>query len=348
MKIKSHETPDIIKEQIFRTCRRVAGLTVEKTTSGLVRDIEDPESRVGFSHNALREYIYAEYIIDKMFDTKRESIFRDSTLSDGVFIFLRDMLNENDIQTLKAKLQSFDKPRDFFFNIAWRILPNNKRKDIIDIMGNPPNFSELDLSNMDLSYRDLSGSDFSTTLLGGVNFKGSKLDKTKFINSILDHVAFDGASFSQADFSKSEISSIVVYDSSQKRILAIKDNEAFQWLYNKKAIIEDKTKINPLMRNTKYIIAYKILKKMARYNFVRTMNEMGLLRGLSTQDSANGRAFLNLLHKRGYFKFVRKAAKGGRGADVIQIEKKYRNDLKNLFEGKCPKDLEDFFIIDQN
>jgi hypothetical protein len=342
-KIRPHETPDIISEQMFRTCRRAAGLTVEKTAAGLTRDVDDPESRVGFSHNALREYIHAEFIHENMFDEKRFRLFQACSLSDGTFIFLGHMLQEEDIQVLQTRIQAFDKLRDFYFSICWRVSPNKEREEITAIVGDPPNLSELDLSGIDFSGRDLSGANMSVSLLGGVNFRNTNLVKANFKDAILEMVALDDASLEEADFSLAEVRSIVVYDHGQKRVLPLVDDQARQWLYTEGSSVGETDLINPLMRSAQYRVAYRILRKMAKYDFVRSMNEMGLLRGLSNQDYPTGRDFLDLLHKRGYFRFVRKAKHGGRGADVVLVEKDRRQDLQELFEGRCPDDLQDFF-----
>ena len=341
-KIQTHETPDIIAEQIFRTCRRAAGLTVEKSASGLAREVDDPASRVGFSHNALREYIFAEYIYEHMFDD-RVNALQSATLSDGTYIFLRYMVLKNDLDKMLVNLQAFNKLRDFYFGISWRIMPNQERHDIEKIIGDRFDFSELDLSNMDFSDRDLSDARFKDSLIGGVNFQGTILDRAVFSRSIIDNTAFDDSSLDGTDFSFSEIRSIIVYDSRQKRVLPLYNDDAKQWLYTSGSDIGKTDNINLLMRSTKYGVAHRILQKMARYNFGRTMNEMGLLRGLSPKALPIGRSFLDLLHNKGYFKFVRKVSQGGRGADVIEIDKDKRSELDALYSGKCPYDLLDFF-----
>jgi uncharacterized protein YjbI with pentapeptide repeats len=342
-KIEAHETPDIISEQYFRTCRRAAGLSVQKTALGITRDVEDPESRIGFSHNALREFLYAEFIYENLFQERAEKLFFGTALSDGTLNFLRHMLSEQSaLERLISYINSFNRIRDFYFQIAWQILPNRDRENIVAIFGDPPDFSELDLGNQDFSDRDLSDADFSNSLIGGVNFRGTILDGAIFRNAILERVAFDNASLIETDFSDAEVRSIVVYDKRQKRLVEKYDVDARQWLYTEGSEFGAINELNRFSRSRKYRVAHRILQKMARYNFIKTHNEQGLLRGLG-QEEPIGRQFLEALHRHGYLRVVRKAMHGGRGADVIHVEPTRRGIIQQLFDGDCPSDLLGFF-----
>ncbi|MBS3955138.1 MAG: NACHT domain-containing protein [Methylomicrobium sp.] len=342
-KIKSHETPEIIAEQYFRTCRRAAGLTVEKTPSGLSQNPESLDSRVGFSHNALREFLYAEFINEHLFSDRANSLFSVSTLTDGALIFLHHLLSDEKLQKINTGMQSFSKLRDFYFSIIWKIKANQTREEIELLMNQPPDFSELDLGNLDLGQRDLSSSKFFNSLIGGVNFKDTDLTGADFRGAVIEMTAFDNAILDGADFSKADIQSIVVYDPIQKRALPKFGIEAKQWLFTSGSEVGLQAKINSLTRSPKYRIAQRILRKMARYNFGATHNEVGLLRGIHPDSLPVGRTFMRALHNKGYFDFIRRAAHGGRGADVIAISRDKRSDLQKLFEGNCPSDLIDFF-----
>jgi GTPase SAR1 family protein len=68
--LRRTDTPQQQLENYYRTCRRHSGLTTEAQfldTSGNIDtpvDETDTDSRVGFSHNSLREYLVAEAFVD--------------------------------------------------------------------------------------------------------------------------------------------------------------------------------------------------------------------------------------------------------------------------------------------
>jgi hypothetical protein len=252
-------------------------------------------------------------------------------------------LTDADLQKLTTEMQAFHKLRDFYFGIVWNLKPNKTREEIIAIVNAPPDFSQLDLSNLDMGQRDLSDALFVNSLIGGVNFKDTILTNANFKDAVLEMVAFDNATLDEADFSKADIQSIVVFDPSQKRVLPKLFNDAKQWLFTSGSEVGTKNKVNTLTRSSKYRIAQRILRKMARYNFGATHNELGLLKGIHPDLLPTGRAFMQTLHNKGYFDFIRKAAHGGRGADVVQINKSRRQSMQQLFEGTCPQDLKEFF-----
>jgi hypothetical protein len=70
--LKRTDTPQQLLENYYRACRRHSGLTTEGQfldTSGNIDapvDEADTESRVGFSHNSLREYLAADALADHL------------------------------------------------------------------------------------------------------------------------------------------------------------------------------------------------------------------------------------------------------------------------------------------
>ncbi len=343
LKIHSHETPEIVAEQYFRACRRAAGLSVEKTAAGLTRDIEDWDSRVGFSHNALREYLYAEFVREHLFGDRAVSLFFNATISDQTVTFLGYMLGDDENQKLLSEIQGHGRLREFAFDIAWRLLPNESREEMAAIVGDALDFALMDLSGLDLSERDLSGATFSNSLIGGVNFRESNLDGANFQGAVIEMTALDDASLEGTSFAKADVRSIVVYDAGQKRVLTRFGDDARQWLFTSGSEIGAKDQINPLTRSRKYQVAYKVLRKMERYKFGSTHHEFGLLRGIRQDQLTIGREFVEMLSSRDYLRFVRKATKGGRGTNVLEIARERRQDLQDLFDGRCPPKLMDFF-----
>lgn len=94
------DAPEQQLENYYRTCRRHSGLTTEgqfHDTSGVI-DLPvsdaDVDSRVGFSHNSIREYLVADYLLDAFQREAGSDIGRavGVNLTDQIVGFAADVL----------------------------------------------------------------------------------------------------------------------------------------------------------------------------------------------------------------------------------------------------------------
>jgi predicted NACHT family NTPase len=96
--LRRTDTPESLLESYYRTCRRHSGLTTEGQffdTSGRI-DIPvedtDNESRVGFSHNVLREFLVADAFADFIVTGQYYKGLDNVALSDTIIDFVYDRI----------------------------------------------------------------------------------------------------------------------------------------------------------------------------------------------------------------------------------------------------------------
>jgi hypothetical protein len=219
--LRKTDSPEQLLESYYRTCRRHSGLTTEgqfKDTSGMIdMPVEelDTESRVGFSHNSLREYLIAEAIADKLEKGTDYLYINEVIVSDLVGDFLHSISEYKDglLTQLNESFRSTDddKFKELLFKAIYFFI-RRSRERFVDLLGTPPLIDGIDLSALDLSGLSLRESSIYNCLALDTDFRKSDLRYASFDNTIIDNVMFDGALLSDSDFSMADITSIYVYD----------------------------------------------------------------------------------------------------------------------------------------
>lgn len=348
-RIESSDTPEHFADMYFIICRRAAGLSLEKPMLGAGPEYDNSISRVGFSHNALREYVYAEFVVDHLFREETARLLLTGSLSDGTLRFLRYMLIEESIkEKLINQLVRFDKNsvtmRDFYFRITWQIYPNESREQIVSLVNDPPNMSQLDLSDYNLSNRDFFQTDFSDTLFGGTNLRNTNLCEANFSGAVIENVALEGAILKAANFSSTEVRSIVVYDKRQHRMVTKTGYDAREWLFMQWANIGSTDNINTLKRSQKYQTVHRLLDRLhRRTSFISSFRDRWLIQGISPANRQFAKSFVQALWSHGYLRFIADSTHGGGDGKVADIVPDKRDCIQQLYDGICPDDLRYLF-----
>jgi hypothetical protein len=95
--LRRTHTPEQLLENYYRTCRRHSGLTTETqfgdSSGQLDMPVEeyDLDSRVGFSHNSLREYLVAEAFADTLHNGTVYARLETVIITDAVSDFFADL-----------------------------------------------------------------------------------------------------------------------------------------------------------------------------------------------------------------------------------------------------------------
>ena len=96
--LRRAENREQLLEQFYRTCRRHSGLTTEDqfqdTTGQLDLPVEedDATSRVGFSHNSLREYLIADAFADYLTNSTDFNKLKTVVVTEAVTTFFVDLV----------------------------------------------------------------------------------------------------------------------------------------------------------------------------------------------------------------------------------------------------------------
>ena len=358
---KKSDSPEQLLENYYRTCRRHSGLTTEgqfRDTSGMIDmpvDELDTESRVGFSHNSLREYLVAETITDFIEKENFYSYLNEVIISDlvGDFLFsiseLKDGFLEKLGETYK-KEQEF-KLKEFFFKIIYFFIRKDKDKDkYIGLLGKPPLINSSDISYLDLSGLPLKNIIIRDCIALGTDFRKSDLRGGLFEKTILDEVMFDGALLDDSDFTKSEIISLYVYDEYDTDTTALlKGKQARQWLFSHGSKVMPFDDLNPLMGKPWYEAAREVTRTVER-RIAGSHQDVSLPKGTKHEHREFASQFVDYLVTVGILKKVKKS-KTGPGY-VLKVDPEQRDLIhefsKNGVISKKLKPFFDKFLLDGN
>ncbi|MFI0899658.1 NACHT domain-containing protein [Streptomyces sp. NPDC020983] len=187
-----------------------------RSSSTLTRSREPGEYAWQFSHNSLREYLALTFMVSE--HQAGRSLPRQIQLTDAMLTFARSMPKE----TLEGSLaqlamgwpnRSYSKSLDRILTLLWPALLQNapaaedKRDILARIVGPGLDISKSRLSQVDLSAdtrpSDLHRLNASETELSGVSFRGARIERSNFSDSIfeacnLSQAVADEASFKRA------------------------------------------------------------------------------------------------------------------------------------------------------
>ena len=261
-------------EQFYRTCRRHSGLTTESqfqdTTGRLDLPVEedDPNSRVGFSHNSLREYLVAEALAEWVSSGTKYQGLSSVVVTDPVISFFADsvMYDDSLASSLSDAFRGCGESmmRERLFRVLFGLLGENPKQNI-NLLGRPPTLNDLDLSGLAMGGLPLRNADFSGSILPDTDLKSADLHGARFDRSILEATMFDGAELKDADFTDAEINSILVFDEFTLNTSSVlRGVDARQWLFSKRAKVADSHELNPLLGKPWYEAAREVTRTLER------------------------------------------------------------------------------------
>ena len=305
---------------------------------------EDIESRVGFSHNSLREFMVADALADYLkngthFDELSSLIVTD-TVADFVF-----GIAESDAKLLDALPRSYadcvsTKMGEVLFKVIQAFM--RKKPSHVQILGSPPVITSVDLSNLDLSGLRLEGARVRDCIALDTDFRKSDLRRAVFRRTILESILLDGAILDGADFREAEIVSIFVFDEYDTRTSAILGGrQARQWLYSSGALVSPSNDLNPLLGKPWYEAAREVTKTLEK-RIGGTHQDVPLSKGTNVAYREFATEFVGFLVSSKILKRVRKSSKGP--GYVLRLEKEYRAAIHDFSrDGKITEVLEPFF-----
>ena len=227
--LRRSDAREQLLEQYYRTCRRHSGLTTESqfqdTTGQLDLPIEetDATSRVGFSHNSLREYLVADAFADYVSNSTEFYKLNTVTVTEAVTTFFSDLAVYS--TDLPDKLSTAyrncndSNMKERLFKLLFGIVSKDVENNIA-YLGDPPELNDLDLSGVDFSGLPLRNANFSGSILPDTDLRNTDLRGALFTGAILDGTMLDNAIIESTDFLKAEIENIFLITTQAKRNLS--------------------------------------------------------------------------------------------------------------------------------
>ena len=337
-------------ESFYRTCRRHSGLTTEgqfRDTSGSLDtpvDEADTESRVGFSHNSLREYLVADALIQYIKTGRDIPNIRTVVITDAVADFFRGRA-EYEQDLAKGLSRAYDNNNDsrfheIFFKLIMAFVRTDKSH--VSLLGSPPRFTGVDLSDLDLSDLSLVGAYFGDCVAQDTDLRKSDLRDSIFQGCIIDPLILDDAELDNADFRRSEIRSIYVHDHNELRTLALLDDPAArQWLYSAGALVQGYEKLNPLLGQPWYEAAREVTKTLEK-RIAGTHQAVSLSKGTKAEYREFAEKFVGYLIRKNILLKMRKSNHGT--GYVVKLDRKYLSTI-NAFsrDGIIDSNIKPFF-----
>lgn len=349
--LKRTDSPELLLDGYYRTCRRHSGLTTEGQfgdTSGKIDmpvDEVDTESRVGFSHNSLREYLVADSLVDYIKNETNYPFLKSVVISDliGDFVVWKSEYDKNIINNLQGKYIECNESNllEIFFKIIYRFIQKDPQKNIT-LLGKPPTIRDIDLSGIDMSGLPLRYCNFINCIAGDTDFRKADITQAKFIGTILENIMFDDTVLNDTDFTKAEILSIYVFDKFNTKTLGIiKGKDARQWLFSNGAKVSPSDDLNPLMGQPWYEAAREVTRTLER-RIAGTHQDISLSKGTHSGYRTFAKAFVDYLISKGILQKVVKS-KTGPGW-VVLVKTEYRELITEFSKsGIIMPEIESFF-----
>lgn len=348
--IRRTDTPQQLLEAMYRTCRRHSGLTTEsqfRDTSGQVDipvDAEDQDSRVGFSHNSLREYLVADCIVQYVTTGVLPEGLASAIISDAVGDFVFG-LAENDPKLADKLADCYarcadDRIREILFKVIFAFV--RRARSNVTLLGKPPTIRATDLSCIDLSCIDLSGAQLEHCVALDADCRKSDLRGAKIISCTFENIMLDDARLDNCDMRQAEIVSVYAYDRFDTRTASVmKGRAARQWLFSNGALVEPTNDLNPLLGKPWYEAAREVARTLER-RMAGTHQDASLAKGTSVEYRQFASDFSSYLKKKGVLEVVVKSDHGP--GDVVKVASIHREAITRFSQdGEVAPILRPFF-----
>jgi hypothetical protein len=350
--LRRTDSPEQQLENYYRTCRRHSGLTTEGQffdTSGNLDfpvDEQDTDSRVGFSHNSIREFLVAESIVDYLVKDihhpNLDSINYTDVIGDFIVFksdydpVVRSCLSEKYATSKDGQL------KELLFKIIFRFIQNSPEENIF-LLGSPPKIPHIDISLLDLSGLNLRSTDFIGSLISETDFRKSDLRHANFANSIIEKAMFDEADVKEADFTEAELVSIYVFDEFATNTSSVLTGKSCrQWLHTKGAKVFPIDDLNPLLGKPWYEAAREVTRTLEA-QIAGTHQDVALTKGTKLNHRPFAKDFVKYLIKKEILLKITKS-KTGPGW-VLKVNPAYRTLIEKFGKGGIIDPLlKDFFV----
>jgi len=349
--LRRTDTPQQQLENYARTCRRHSGLTTEAQfldTSGNIDspvDEQDTDSRVGFSHNSLREYLVADALVDFVRNGTEYPDLNEMVATDLIGDFFVDIAEyQPDLIALLSKAYMATdqiRVRQCLFKVISRFIARD-RSMVTRLLSDPPIFGELDLSNYDLSGLDLRRARFANCEMFDTDLRKSDLRQARFKGSIIFRVQLDDAMINGADFVESELESIYVMDQFDKRTSGVfSGKDARQWLFSNGALVSPTEDLNPLLGKPWYEAAREVMRTLER-RMAGTHQDVSLVKGTQAEQREFARSFVDFLISK---KILNKIGRSNTGPGwVLRVSRGHRDTVSEFSQhGKISREIKPFF-----
>ncbi len=203
------------------TKKRVEGVTDAedslfddlRSSTTLTRSTDKVTAQWQFSHNSLREYLLAGYLIDCLVDGRPEP--RSVPVTDTMITFVNSMPQDK-LQEAYTQLSALWPSRkmhkgiDQMLILLWGAKRHNERKNrsvpesLTDLVGDSLDLSNCTLSGINFSSEDnvtLRGLNASSSIMTDTDFSRTDLTGSNFSDSAIDACVLTNADVTGADFS---------------------------------------------------------------------------------------------------------------------------------------------------
>ncbi len=349
--LRRTDAPQQQLENYSRTCRRHSGLTTESQfndTSGNIDspvDEEDTDSKVGFSHNSLREYLAADALADFVRNGTDYPDLPDMVTTELIGDFFVGIAEyQSDLVDLLAeayRTSSHPRIKQSLFKVISRFIAKD-RGMVTRLLGDPPKFYLLDLSNFDLSGLDLRRAHFSSCEMFDTDLRKSDLRQSTFDGSLIFRVQLDDAMIQGANFVGSELESIYVLDRFDKRTSGVfSGKDARQWLFSNGALVSPTEDLNTLLGKPWYEAAREVTRTLER-RMAGTHQDVSLVKGTQAEQREFARSFVDFLISK---KILLKASKSKTGPGwVLKVSHAHRKMVSDFSQhGQIAPEIKPFF-----
>jgi uncharacterized protein YjbI with pentapeptide repeats len=337
-------------DSYYRACRRHSGLTTEtqfKDTSGQIDipvDVEDTDSRVGFSHNSLREFLVADCIADCLSTGEYTPFLETAVISEAVgefFVGLAeyrpDLISKLSTEYLAPRSSRY---KELVFRLIYWLV--SKEPSRLNLLGSPLQLGGIDLSGLVFSGLSLSRAQVTDCVIDDSDFRKADLREALFARSIIRGAMFDGAELKGTDLTEAEINSIYVYDEyDTETTCVLQGKSARQWLFSHGAKVSPTNDLNPLLGKKWYEAAREVCRTLQK-QIAGTRKLDGLWKGTNSQYRNLAKEFAEFLLRKGLLEKKRKSSKGG--GWVIGVPANSRRVISEFADhGKIDATLAEFF-----
>ena len=348
--LRRSDAREHLLEQYYRTCRRHSGLTTEgqfkDSTGQLDLPVEetDPTSRVGFSHNSLREYLVADAFADFLVNSTKYDGLETTMVTDAVASFFCDLIvyfdELPDALSNVYKNCNTSNLRERLFKLILEVVYRDPRS-LAGYIGEPAELNDLDLSGLDFSGLPLMKAKFCGSILPETNLQNASINEADFSRAILSRTMFDGAKLEKANFSDAEIQSIFVFDEFETRTSGIlSGRDARQWLFSHGAIVDRQNELNPFLGKPWYEAAREVTRTLER-RIAGTHQDKSLAKGTKLKYRSFAEDFVRYLKNRGVLKIIKKS---GKGSNIVKVSAEHRDVIRKFGkEGIIDDVLKEFF-----
>jgi hypothetical protein len=381
--ISEDEFRDVVSKEFSRKLRRYGPESKSqqferyfadlRSSTTLTKSKDSGREGWSFSHNSLREYLVAEYLLSSL--ATGRAVPDNVSITDAMRLFSASRTSE-ELKTLTQALANLwgerlaqrglgqlltllwdggislyheanDPVSEYLKSICGNSLALNgvgflsrirmsSKNSQSDLRG--ANFSSSDLSRIDFSCAALNGADFSDATLDGVNFSAAELKGSRFSHSLIEDANFSEALVKDADFrgvKPGDISILVEDDYSESGLTRLIGSRALGFL-NYNGAATDKISESDILRNhPKFRIAEKIIEKLVEQSL---RQRRGLeQRGEARQDVRFARHFVDYLESRGLIRTP------GRRKDIVEVTEAGREVFRKLNQdGDIPEVIVEF------